>query len=61
MNTLNNELLIALKRVMESYAVKVEYRGKEETLCYCDDYKAPDKCEFCYAADVLKKAEGLHE
>ena len=53
----HDSLVTALKRLLESNAVMNSYQGEEEMLCYCDDYKAPEVCEFCNAKNVLKQAQ----
>ena len=47
-----DELLSALKRLMLT-----EGSGSHnETLCYCDDYRKPEICQFCQATQAIAKA-----
>ena len=48
----HDELLSALKRLMLT-----EGSGSHnETLCYCDDYRKPEICQFCQATQAIAKA-----
>ena len=48
----HDELMQALKRLMLTEGTG----SHNETLCYCDDYRKPEICQFCQATQAIAKA-----